>query len=261
VVGYDATGALGRAYHWNGRGFDAITVPLTTPPLNGVWSSSPEDVWAVGANGAFLHGSAAAGLSPVDAHVQTTLSGIIGFGKGGDVWAVGTKGTIVHALGPDVGPVQTMLGQVDLVGVSGVRALDLWAVGAGGGVFRGNARDWARVDQGLTMNVLYAVWVVATDDVWITGERAALHWNGQRVSASQLTLAAGLSVWGRASYDVWAVGRPTMNGTPISRFDGTTWTAVPAPFTGTLQSVRGAGAADVWAVGNMGTVLRFVPDK
>lgn len=260
MVGYDVAGAIGRAYRWNGQRVEPWPLPLATPPLYGVWASRSDDVWVVGAGGTILHGgSGLQALSRVQVPTDADLASVFGFSRG-QVAAAGARGTLLQRTDPSwmVVPAPA-IGTTNVYGLGGTGVADLWAVGAGGGVFRGTGSSWMRLDHMITANVLYSVWAISTDDVWIAGERIALHWNGQQLTRSQLALEAGVSTWGASANDVWAVGRAQAGGSSIARFDGTSWNAFPSPFNGSLQSVRGSSARDVWAVGNMGTVLRFAP--
>jgi hypothetical protein len=73
---------------------------------------------------------------------------------------------------------------------------------------------------------LLAVWTGASNDVWLGGYNAALHWNG--ASWAQARFAAdcppGYSIsafWG-SSNDLWAVGSGE-TGSTFAHFDGTQW--------------------------------------
>ncbi len=118
---------------------------------------------------------------------------------------------------------------------------------------RGQAQN-----HGLTQSILYGVWLSGRTDVWAVGDRVTLHYDGSGWASVTNALDIGTSVWGSASDDVWSIGRSTAPDTTfISRFNGVQWLAATNPTTMPLQAVRGSSAANVWAVGNGGTVLRL----
>ncbi|MGD0676539.1 MAG: hypothetical protein ABSC94_14060 [Polyangiaceae bacterium] len=57
--------------------------------------------------------------------------------------------------------------------------------------------------------------------------------------------------WASATDDVWYVG------SRIVHFDGSTWTCTAAAVPSQLHAVWGTSKADVWAVGDRGTILHF----
>jgi hypothetical protein len=97
-----------------------------------------------------------------------------------------------------------------------------------------------------------------------TAGAAAPDWRAVPHPATEATLMDVAAISGT---DAWAVGErrpPNDNGYPLAEhWDGTAWTAVPAPVTptgvGELDGVAAASAADVWAVGDssgLGPVIR-----
>lgn len=257
VVGY--AGGQGVAFRGSsGSNWERMPLPTGTPPLYSVWSNAADNVWAVGANGTIVH-STSGDFEAVQSGTTAVLTSVYGFGQN-DGWAVGANGTILRGGNGAWARVSAPAVTGNLNAIAGVSAESLWVVGAEGGVFRGGeGTEWARVPQSLSRNLLYAVWAVSERDVWAVGDRLALHWDGVRFTSTNIPLETALSVWSAASNDVWAVGRPTAGGSPIARWTGTQWNTIESPVPGTLQNVRGASASMVMAVGNMGTIVRFVP--
>src|SRR5688572_28496281 len=121
-----------------------------------------------------------------------------------------------------------------------------------------------------TYNTLYGVTCLSSSDCWAVGfyngaqwQTLTQHWNGSAwsvvtspsTSPSQTNILLGVTCM--STSDCWAVGYAT-NGTGydsvIVHWDGTAWTLVSAPTTGTgqnnlLLSVTCASASDCWAVG------------
>ena len=164
-----------------------------------------------------------------------------------------------------------------LYGMEVVSANDIWAVGLNyeGTIARTliehwNGTQWSIVPSpnvGTESTYLFKVSAVSANDVWAigthNGRTLALHWDGTQWSIVP-TPNPGinenylLDVQAVSSKDVWAVGY-FRNGPPyasipfIVRWDGTSWSQVPAPNTGifsnVLTSVDAISANDIWAVG------------
>ena len=256
-----ASGSRGIAAHFmQGLWVEAV-LPSNAPTLFGIWASGPTDVWAVGINGTVLHfDGGPTGLwttVPISGTQPTaTLTGVWG-ASSADVWIVGQGGLILHgsASGVTAEPSGTT---ADLAGIWGLSATDVWAVAARAPVLRRNATGWAVQTATLGSNIYYGIWLAATNDAWIAGDRATLHNDGAAWTGVTNPLDSATSIWGSASDDVWSVGRPVTGGTTfISRFNGVQWVAATSPSTMPLQAVRGTSATNVWAVGNGGTVLRL----
>jgi hypothetical protein len=256
-----ASGSRGIAAHFvQGLWVEAV-LPNNAPTLFGIWASGPTDIWAVGINGTVLHfDGGPTGLwttVPISGTQPTaTLTGVWG-ASSADVWIVGQGGLILHgsAGGVAAEPSGTT---ADLAGIWGLSATDVWAVAARAPVLRRNATGWAVQTATLGPNIYYGIWLAATNDAWIAGDRATLHNDGAAWTGVTNPLDSATSIWGSASDDVWSVGHPVTGGTTfISRFNGVQWVAAASPSTMSLQAVRGTSATNVWAVGSGGTVLRL----
>jgi hypothetical protein len=153
-----------------------------------------------------------------------------------------------------------------LQGVDGVASDDLWAVGSAGTdglVMRWNGATWSQValpplGPDLSRLRLEDVAAVSATDVWIVGSAQRgccqpvpyfLHWTGQGWQHGQpagvpATLSA---VTALSPNQVYAVGSTT-----ISRWDGGAWRVEPVTVPGPLRGISAAGAATVWAAGDVG---------
>lgn len=117
---------------------------------------------------------------------------------------------------------------------------------------------WGRwkIEPRQTTNHLWDVAWLGPDDVWVVGDRTALHltasgWSSVPVPGNPQVWA----IWAAASNDLWLVGsifdvnagayRPR-----VYRGNGTTWTAMDPGTTGEIFDIWGASANDVWVVGN-----------
>jgi hypothetical protein len=236
-------------------------LPSNAPTLFGIWASGPTDVWAVGINGTVLHYDGGPTMTWTAVSISgtqptATLTGVWG-ASSADVWIVGQGGVILHGAASGVSA-EASGTTADLAGVWGLSASDVWAVAARAPVLRRSATGWTVQTATLGSNVYYGIWLAAANDAWIAGDRATLHNDGAGWTPVSNPLDSATSIWGSASDDIWAVGRPANGGTTfISRFNGVQWVAATSPTTMPLQAVRGTSATNVWAVGNGGTVLRL----
>ena len=97
----------------------------TTNTLNGVWGSSPNNVFAVGYSGTILHFDGAV-WSEMSSGTSNTLKDIWGSSED-DVYAVGANGTILHYDGSNWAPM-TSGTYYHFEGVWGSSANDVFAV-------------------------------------------------------------------------------------------------------------------------------------
>jgi hypothetical protein len=70
------------------------TEELITDELHAIWGATPDDVWAVGANGRTVHWDGQK-WNLIDSNFPITLRGLYGLAAD-DMWAVGNEGTILH---------------------------------------------------------------------------------------------------------------------------------------------------------------------
>lgn len=190
-----------------------------------------------------------------------SLQGVWGFSET-EAWAVGLGGTMVHYSGgtwADASGFTT----TDLNGVWGSAPDDVWAVGAGGLIIHYDGTMWSTVTSPVAVD-LNGIWGSAVDSVWAVGDMIAagqpaiLHYDGNAWS-----VPSGLPSWSLDIYDIhgvasdaiWLVGESALS----AKFDGTSWIGVSnpiAPITGEfLGSVWASGRDEVWATGDMGSVI------
>jgi photosystem II stability/assembly factor-like uncharacterized protein len=258
-----------------------------TPPnpdsLRSVWSSGPNDVWAVGDSGTILHRKG--DLWTVNPGVpRHSLNAVSGTGPN-DVWAVGQgtdlKGVALHWDGQKWSAVPSADQRLTAVWASGVwdtPSYDAWAVGQDGTILRWQPSQHAWMPFGgaglpsLSAVLLTSVWGTKTGEVWIVGSNGTIvRWVETDRAWHDFTGASGSSqtlrqVWGQSSTDVWAVGD---GGTILHWGPDSKWTnAGRGVTTQDLASVWGSVATNdisgtggtpayVWAVGAAGTILRL----
>jgi hypothetical protein len=239
------------AYHWNGSTWSLTPTPAlgVNASLSAVSASSASDAWAVGLT------------RPTGYHGSVALY---------EHWN-GSRWSVVSGPGSGLNAV---------VNFSSINAV---AVGTTGEVEQWNGTAWNTVsvpappgDIYLPGNNLTSISASGPNDIWAVGyyessftswAAYALHYNG--TSWSVLTLPSPPASLGvtvpvlhgiadLAPNNVWAVGdveQPVgySNGTTlIEHWDGTKWSIVPSPATGTFAVLNGVAARasnDVIAAG------------
>jgi hypothetical protein len=253
--------------HYNGSSWTAsagATLPpppvgarsLRTTGLNAVADLSPTNVWAVGRA----------------------------------MFADSSRHTLIEHLGPAGwslvnGPTTT--GSV-LNGISALAGGDIWAVGSQTGTSGGstlathfNGTSWttSTTPNNNVNNELKGVAAVAHDDVWAVGDSIKSAFDGVSTSKTLIehfngggwtivpspNVGAGNNVLtgvaAHAANDVWAVGYDDdrSGSIPVRKtvwmhWDGTRWSVVPSPNSGTgdntlLGVIAPVGTSDAWAWG------------
>ncbi len=173
-----------------------------------------------------------------------------------------------------------------LEGVKVISTNDIWAVGYSNNSDRTlsqtltmhwDGTQWSVVaspNKGPGSNKLLAVSATSPSDIWAVGnfsntnsgtsQTLTEHWNGREWTVVNSPVAPSSSdnflsaVTASGKNNVWAVGYDytidqTTSRTLIEHWNGTQWTVVASPNTGTqnnqLRGVTAVSANDVWAVG------------
>ncbi len=150
--------------HRTGRTWDRVTWGSTDWVLHDVWSSGPDEAWAVGSNGLIMRFRDSSWEPAHPSGTDLALLGIWGFGPN-DIWAVGVRGLALHWDGTEWThhPAET-INAFNAVWGSGPN--DMWAVGRG--IFHWDGVSWTRtMSSGWTLN---AIWGSSADDIWAVGE-------------------------------------------------------------------------------------------
>lgn len=118
------------------------------------------------------------------------------------------------------------------------------------------ARLWARPGErgALPSLELERGWRVGDGEIWAVDKenRWLLRFDGRRWTgaAHAFGSGAGAGIWMASESDGWAIG-----GQTISHWDGRAWTPLPPKTPGSVGSIWGTAADDVWVVGGSGNGL------
>ncbi len=267
AVGYykDMSQTVSRTLteHWNGTAWSVVSSPnkgTGSNQLLAVSASASNDVWAVGS------------FYNTNSGTYQTLT---------EHWN-GSSWKVVYS------PLATSSSDNYLSAVRAIASNNVWAVGYAYAISgkpartlieRWNGSSWSVVsspNKGTDNNLLYAVSSVSASDIWATGfyvttsggvsvaRTLTEHWNGSAWSVVSSPNASSSinhlnGVIALSSNDVWAVGYSITNDNPrktlIEHWNGSSWSIVSSPNTGTGDNVLNAvtkvpGTTQAWAVGS-----------
>jgi len=138
----------------------------------------------------------------------------------------------------------------------GASPTDVWAVTEGGDVLHTDGTEWSVVHT--HTRPLYGVYGTSRTDVHIVGlDGTALHWNGTEWSTRNTnTTHVLVGLWAADAEQAMAVGARDFTSGVAMRYSGT-WAEIPPGTTRILSAVWGAVGFDLYAVGDLGTIVRY----
>ncbi len=249
--------------HWDGTSMTLVPGLPTVTELTGIWGSGPNDIYAIGYQSA-IHW---------DGTAWTIIPGVMGttISASGpnDIW-VGNYDGMYHYDGTSWTRPPQFLG-VSVQSVSVVAPNDLWVLESGTGFYSVEHFDGTnRTPSGLQVPsngmTVFGLEATSDHDVWVVGGDFTVPHSEARGYLSHFDGSA----WTQAPLAptiMESVANTPGLGTVAVGFDGglLRLTAAPQPGFTDLRSgpaedllgTFGTSAADMWAVGNGGTILHF----
>jgi hypothetical protein len=276
--------------HWNGGTWFSLD-PATTVinGVRGIWLSSATHGWLI-TNSGMLSEVRPEGWTPHwdSPSIFTEVSGI-----GSEAWVCGLPGTVQHLTsgnwrterlprsegcrsitarsttnvlaGGTTSIYYSYNGAAWSVNPTGAPFgfVDLWTTGggetygvAGTTVYRFDGTSWIPMPTGSPQN-LQSVWASGPSDIFAAGgQGTVMHYDG--TSWTKLTTGTTgnlVSIWGSSPSNVFFVGTDA-NGGLVLRYNGTDF-ASSNPTARALRGVHGRSPNEVYAVGDIGTIIRF----
>jgi hypothetical protein len=269
-VGGASSKLLGTA-----KGAWAVETPVldlsgTNGKFNGVWGSSANDVYVVGAvdvNGHIEHRDATGMWRPISVPANCPVLFSAWGTSATNVYAVGgtggSGGSVIHSDGTASFTSYYYLAQVFIYGIWGSSPDELYTVWWGGsmpgmhyGVYRSiDGMTWSAqmgsAGSGIPPDNMKAIWGTGATDIYAVGVSGVYHSTGNGAWVQQDATANMFGVWGSGPSDIYAVGKA---GVILHSTGNGTWQAQTAPMFD-YNAVWGSGPDDVWVVGD-GVVAR-----
>ncbi len=277
VVGNVPDGALADALRGNDGGLcnnEGFCFENPLPhgyPMTAVWSSGPNDVWAIAYPGAIVHYDGAT-WSQVPLQTAGMQMRAIWGSAANDIWVGGYeyvgahRELIFHYDGKSWTTSYT--GSTESPDFHHLNALwgsgptDIWAIGDTGTMLHNDGTAWSPRTPFTTLR-LGSISGTSPTDVWALSDYSAdgtvaWHFDGTSWSSTSIGGPAFVGgVWAVSPTDVWVATTPLTladgglaNGSSLRHFDGVSWKPVDAP--GDLYRLWGSDAKNIWAVGTEG---------
>ena len=225
-------GDLGLVIRGDGETWEEMYHPMGSEAIQTVWARSPDDVYAAG-DGFILH---------YDGNEE--------------------KNWKLHASTIELATWRAVCG-------SGPDNVVI--VGAGGTAIQWNGKSWGRLPiepeteatatepAVMYTHQFYGCWAEDPEHIWAVGENGLIfEWtDGEMVKAENLVPVSLRDVFAFSKDLVFAVG---IEGVILaSRGIGTTWLPIYSGTVAGLFGILGTSLEDITAVGDLGTIQRFLP--
>jgi hypothetical protein len=183
-------------------------------PMNHVWGSGPDDVYAVGYDGLLAHWDGTSwntnDLSGVTEGSPIPLSAIWG-SSGSDIFVACQYGFILHYDGSAWSPTFSDASNgPSFYGVWGSSGNDVFVVGGERRILHYDGTGWTEMETG--SGILWDVWGSSGSDVFTVGtDGTILHYDGDAWSAVEKLPASAstedlFGIWGSSDSDIFVVG-------------------------------------------------------
>ena len=252
--------------HWDGVEWSVIEFTLDWTICD-LWRTSSSQIWGFGSNGiASFNG------------VDWTLAFDAGGGSQSrihgssetNIFAVSSKEMFRYD-GYSWTDMSNRVTNSGLLHIWGTSEANIIAVGDDGAIIRWNGSTW-NLEESNTDFTLYRIWGSGPNDIYAVGPGPfyfmdsghIVHYNGSTWQPEDVGTIPGLyGVWGAGPNDVYACGWEPISEIPYFEdvflyYDGASWSEIDLPgmFFG-CQGIAGRSAADVYLIGNEGTILRY----
>lgn len=208
---------------------------------------------AAGQLGEIHHFDGATWRKEFDLHMDVTLLSLWSDGMGA-IFAAGDEGLVLRLIGDGWERMPSGTKSA-LYGLWGRDAEHLLAVGDFGQVMRWNGVQWDEFNAG-TEHFLFDVWGRGLDDIFVVGLSGTIgHFNGERWQITPARARNDLLAITGTETEVFAVGA----GGAAARYDGARWHMDPTGTTAGLRDIAANRQGQIFAVGDMGTLLRREP--
>lgn len=247
-------GNSGLIGHWSQDHVDPVPSG-TSSQLNAVHGSDPTNVWVVGNDGNVLRYDGQS-WQKVPTGNTNSYRGVWAFSRT-NVWVVGT-GSALHWDGTQLQTISDLL-LADCTQILGISPSEIWALGGSGKVVRSDGTSaqlvTTSVPAGKTVSGLAGT---GPADLWIGDSAGGVnHYDGTSWQRSTLSSTAISGLQALSDGDLWvALQIATSNGQGLGRFDGQSFTQVPAT-TDRIRALSASAPDNLWIVDFYGKVFHW----
>ena len=222
--------------------------------LNGVWSFSESDIFAVGNVGMIVRSDGAT-WSVMESNTNVDLGAVWGT-SAENVYAVGGSGAILHYDGTTWSLSYTESEGATLYSIWGSSASDIF-VGSDNGILHWNGSEWSSMALPQETRVL-GIWGLSSNDVYATdATNRLLKYNGSSWSIFEDFSGTILrTVWGTSASNIYTGGYATFSDDHMFHYEGSGW-SVEEDVTSGLYAIWGSSARDVYAAGTAGYMVHY----
>jgi hypothetical protein len=243
--------------------------------LNGIWGTSPNNVYAAGENGTLLHYDGKT-WTKMETGTPSYLSVVWGSSEN-DVFVVGiqarNQGIILHYDGINWSTLNISVPSLNAIW--GTSSSDIFAVGSEpntditnrGVILHYDGKTWNKMNADFDLKIdssLRSIWGSSSSDVFAVGfENTVIQhydgtsWRRMVVNPDNLRFDPShsqvLGVWGTSATDVYVIGNSFFPGSWRSVFfllhyDGQGWNAVPG-INDNFSSLWGTSSSNIFLAG------------
>ena len=259
-----AVGNYGTIILYNGTVWKNVS-GITEKTLYGVWWASKNEAFAVGDKGLILHFNGA-DWALMDSGTTQRLRNIWGVSRS-DVFAVGESGTILHYDGSSW---KTMTSPTPLTiqGIWGNSGADVYAVGGasasdtatGSVIIHYDGRQWTTQEELITPPRFHDAWGIG-DTVFVAGESGSI-FSSETGGADWKSMNSRTVETLRGLWGSTAANVYAVGDSgAILRYDGSAWSPESSGTTLRLFSIWGSSKESIYAVGDAGLVLHYVDNS
>lgn len=254
-----AVGDQGALLRWDGNAFVTQTSP-STEDLVGVWGFSSNDVWAVGDRGTILRFDGTT-WSTIESVNDADLIGVWGLAPN-EVWIGGKDATILRWNGTEIESYPGNEGDW-YFGFWGPRSDLVFVYGLNSKVRYWDGRAWRNISSTQLpisgVRLLSAMTSFGDERGLIVGEWGIMVDVNEFGGTASPRSATIRSVFGLGPDSAWAATTRIGNVENLNllRYDGTGWTETSAGISDDLNAIDGVAEDEIWAVGELGSVVRY----
>jgi len=225
--------------------------------LNGVWSISATDIFAVGTNGTIVHSDGTT-WSLMESNTISSLYAVWGLSSS-NVYAAGSGGVIMHYDGSEWSVAHIDPDGETFMSIWGSSADDIHVGGQGGKIVYWNGTDW-RIKQSGSISNIASLWGFSGNEVyaadWTSKVLRYDNTGWRTLKQFDNTTYMFNAVWGSSGSNLYVGGVPFTGSCQLFQYDGEDWSCIDDVMH-KISGIWGTSANNVYAVGEKGAIYNY----